>query len=242
MRQRWAMLGARLALLVMLPGLSCVGVDREEDFEEAFHALEIGPLSASLDGRVVRKHMDLTDPTVSRLMREKMETFPPERGKPLPDPVMGCILWCDSQMGLTWLLDSFPDFSLGGRVNTLKSLRHLDARESYSLLIAFLADSTPVYEKPPGPGASYLRVCDYAYNSLRYLLRKRVSNKELPRRILDSYPVQKRDTILSRFKEWWAESGPKILAEKPSVAPPGSKLHEKLTAFLESLQTGGTPE
>lgn len=249
MRQRWAVLGALLVLLAMLPGLSCTSVDRQQALIQTIHTIELDGdlfLEMARSRRLVRKHLDLRDPVVSELMRRRTDVFPSMKGQPSPAFPMACVLRSDPERGLSWLLDHYPGFSLGGRVNMMTCLFALDVQETYSLLLALLPDTTCVHRSsqiPPGPIVSYMRICDYAYNSLHRLvaLKNKSMRGSLPVPVHENDTPEKRDALLGKFRQWWAESSPKILAEKPSIAPPGSELHEKLMAFFESSQNGKMP-
>ena len=187
------------------------------------------------------REFDLDRREVSAFMVEKMNTVSNRGGCVPSTDVLHHLI--DDNPGKTfeWLVDKYDQFSPVGCAAMIEGLRHLDNRESYQLLIMFLEDKREVVNKyelilsPPAPGInlSYMRVCDWAFQSITYLLDlQKCLPRQIPRHLQNSEPFSERDKFIKQIKGWWSNDSVNFLAKKTLLSIKRPLLQKKVQNLL----------
>jgi hypothetical protein len=128
-----------------------------------------------------------------------------------------------------------------GRANTAESLRRMaivkPCKEAYELLTSLLADTETVTNRHAQAVSLtpyvHFRVCDYAYNSLSYILKEsKELSVDMPPAFLHGSSLDTRDNTIAKFKAWWKDHSTSILNAKPTVAVDRSAWSKKLQSLV----------
>ena len=236
-------LSTAVGALVVLCGMSSMAEQgRRARVENVFKALDVCERDNESQKELIASSFNLDDSDVSTLMLKAINRFANKRGEATAKTAIACIVSADPVKGLEWLMDNYTNFTAIGRANMLQGLRHQNQAETYEIVFSCLDDRSMVadmraFRLCPGP-YRHLRVCDYACNTLRYmLLSSRSQTKgEVPHRIHSSTKIVDRNKIVDAWRKWWKTKGPAVLKRKEALSEKAPGLKDKITILRQKIK------
>ncbi|MDI6810003.1 MAG: hypothetical protein QME66_13725 [Candidatus Eisenbacteria bacterium] len=223
------------AILFVGLGIIAVSVLAENDLRDAYESVVVSNLEAT----AMQKAFDLDRADVSEFMLARINAFSKKGDGACAEEVMGSLLHADPGKGIEWLLDRYGQLSAVGRANMVKSLRHSECKEAYEIVSVLLAHKEDVVNQHVAAVAAgpytHLRVCDYAYNSFLWMIRKSANlPADLPRGLFPDSSIEDRDRAIKRLVDWWDKESATVLQQKTSLATTRPSLKEKMRTLQKT--------
>lgn len=216
--------------------LPFVGAD-ESNLGSIFEKISGGNAEVKGQQELIETSFDLKEQSVSEYMVNALNHLPQKRGEKSAADVMAGIFAANPTKALGWIVDHYDELSATGRANIVNSLRLSKYAEAPQVIASFLNDKQQVINAraealSPGP-YEHLRVCDYAYNSLCYIVAENIEKeKDLPRRISSDMPDSARMKYQNNLKRWWSDNGKSIQGSREHLTDAKPSLKVKLNEFL----------
>jgi len=185
------------------------------------------------------REFNLSDPDTSTFLLTKIQSkMPLQSDERAPRSVLTILLKTQPENCFEWILDKMNDMTSYGNLCVANTIDELDYRECYKVLFIQMNDEREVLlnrrEPPPGPCWNE-RVCDFAYNSVIRMLRRK---EQMPATLLTKIgcytPLVERNTNINLLKAWWIKESEVFLQEKKSLAETRPSISSKLQALQES--------
>jgi len=196
---------------------------------------------SNLDATAIQKEFDLDRQDVSTFMLARMNSLPKKGDGACPEEVMGRMLIANPGKGIEWLLDRYGQLSAVGRANMAKSLRHSECKEAYEVVSMLLTNKEEVVNQHAAAVAAgpytHLRVCDYAYSSLLWMVQKGAGlPADLPNGLFSDTSIETRDQAITRVLNWWSKESAKVLEQKASIEAVRPSVKEKIRLLRDANQ------
>lgn len=181
--------------------------------------------------------LDLKDPKFSQVLLQHLNSQSAQKkGTKAAHVVLAELLKRKPAETLEWILYHFPEFTTFGRAMGANSLSEVNYQECCRILFIELSDRGIVVDKhaaavAPGP-YEYLRVCDFAFNSLVQTIGKDENfPSDLPKALFGTTLTKYRDQAIKRLMDWWTQESPRLLKQRPSLTSARPSLEVKIRAL-----------
>ena len=222
-------------LLPIVLGLFSLNTMAADDLMQAYERVVV----SNLDATAVQKELDLDRQDVSAFMLSRMNALPKKGDGACPEEVMGRMVSANPGKGIEWLLDRYGQLSAVGRANMAKSLRHSECKEAYEVVSTLLINKEEVVNQHAAAVAAgpytHLRVCDYAYSSLLWMVQKGAGlPADLPNGLFSDTSIETRDQAINRLLDWWSKESAKMLEQKASIGTARPSVKEKIRLLRDT--------